>query len=342
MGPPAETDLYRDTWVRYLGYANEIGESFRAIVPISLVWASYGVATTYVTADAIDKGKKAAVGMPGAGSRSRSQRGQLQHLQECGRGCSDPCYCAGDRGQSLLALTHHPVVAREQGAMCRGLGERARGGLAPFEGAGGIPIRHSSDLAASLLCVGCAAQRCQAELCGVFLIGGTTLHTPGQHLPCSGELMHPPRHIQTHPDLHTCACMHGSVQPQPAHARIWMCTPTNPQRPVPPCTHTCTHVRSDTHTETCTPPTCMLSCTHVRSHTYRDLYTPYLHTHLYTCALRHTYRALYTPYLHTHPYACVLTHTHTHTAHNMFSLLAFCCGPLLSAPFPPTHTGPCV
>uniref|UniRef100_A0A452HT70 Mitochondrial fission process protein 1 n=1 Tax=Gopherus agassizii TaxID=38772 RepID=A0A452HT70_9SAUR len=62
MGPPAETDLYRDTWVRYLGYANEVGESFRAIVPISLVWASYGVATTYVMADAIDKGKKA--GMP--------------------------------------------------------------------------------------------------------------------------------------------------------------------------------------------------------------------------------------------------------------------------------------
>uniref|UniRef100_A0A452HT58 Mitochondrial fission process protein 1 n=1 Tax=Gopherus agassizii TaxID=38772 RepID=A0A452HT58_9SAUR len=61
MGPPAETDLYRDTWVRYLGYANEVGESFRAIVPISLVWASYGVATTYVMADAIDKGKKAAV-----------------------------------------------------------------------------------------------------------------------------------------------------------------------------------------------------------------------------------------------------------------------------------------
>uniref|UniRef100_A0A8C0FYZ9 Mitochondrial fission process protein 1 n=1 Tax=Chelonoidis abingdonii TaxID=106734 RepID=A0A8C0FYZ9_CHEAB len=64
MGPPAETDLYRDTWVRYLGYANEVGESFRAIVPISLVWASYGVATTYVMADAIDKGKKAAVVSP--------------------------------------------------------------------------------------------------------------------------------------------------------------------------------------------------------------------------------------------------------------------------------------
>ncbi|XP_039188545.1 mitochondrial fission process protein 1 [Crotalus tigris] len=53
-------DLYRDTWVRYLGYANEVGESFRALVPVSVVWASYGVATAYVTADAVDKGKKAA------------------------------------------------------------------------------------------------------------------------------------------------------------------------------------------------------------------------------------------------------------------------------------------
>ncbi|XP_030075018.1 mitochondrial fission process protein 1 [Microcaecilia unicolor] len=56
-----DRDLYRDTWVRYLGYANEVGESFRALIPVSLVWASYGVATAYVTADAIDKGMKAAV-----------------------------------------------------------------------------------------------------------------------------------------------------------------------------------------------------------------------------------------------------------------------------------------
>lgn len=42
------------------GYANEVGESFRALVPVSVVWASYGVATAYVTADAVDKGKKAA------------------------------------------------------------------------------------------------------------------------------------------------------------------------------------------------------------------------------------------------------------------------------------------
>uniref|UniRef100_A0A8C5PGR6 Mitochondrial fission process protein 1 n=1 Tax=Leptobrachium leishanense TaxID=445787 RepID=A0A8C5PGR6_9ANUR len=59
QGNPPEPDLYRDTWVRYLGYANEVGESFRALVPKSIVWASYGVATAYVTADAADKGKKA-------------------------------------------------------------------------------------------------------------------------------------------------------------------------------------------------------------------------------------------------------------------------------------------
>lgn len=54
-------DIYRDTWVRFLGYANEVGEAFRALVPVSVVWGSYAVATAYVTADAVDKGKKAAV-----------------------------------------------------------------------------------------------------------------------------------------------------------------------------------------------------------------------------------------------------------------------------------------
>uniref|UniRef100_F6PHH2 Mitochondrial fission process protein 1 n=1 Tax=Callithrix jacchus TaxID=9483 RepID=F6PHH2_CALJA len=55
----AERDLYRDTWVRYLGYANEVGEAFRSLVPAAVVWLSYGVASSYVLADAIDKGKKA-------------------------------------------------------------------------------------------------------------------------------------------------------------------------------------------------------------------------------------------------------------------------------------------
>ncbi|XP_008569572.1 PREDICTED: mitochondrial fission process protein 1 isoform X2 [Galeopterus variegatus] len=57
--PGAGRDLYRDTWVRYLGYTNEVGEAFRSLVPAAVVWLSYGVASSYVLADAIDKGKKA-------------------------------------------------------------------------------------------------------------------------------------------------------------------------------------------------------------------------------------------------------------------------------------------
>ncbi|XP_002739074.1 mitochondrial fission process protein 1-like [Saccoglossus kowalevskii] len=54
-----EVDIYRDTVVRYLGYANEVGESFRALVPVSLVRFSYLVASGYVVADSVDKGLKA-------------------------------------------------------------------------------------------------------------------------------------------------------------------------------------------------------------------------------------------------------------------------------------------
>lgn len=36
---PREPDIMRDTLVRYLGYANEVGESFRAIAPKLVVWA---------------------------------------------------------------------------------------------------------------------------------------------------------------------------------------------------------------------------------------------------------------------------------------------------------------
>ncbi|XDA85522.1 hypothetical protein R6Z07F_015299 [Ovis aries] len=68
----AERDLFRDTWVRYLGYANEVGEAFRSLVPAAVVWLSYGVSSSYVLADAIDKGKKARdVPGPEAGRSSR-------------------------------------------------------------------------------------------------------------------------------------------------------------------------------------------------------------------------------------------------------------------------------
>ena len=69
---PEETDIYRDTPVRYLGklpilptvtppypgYANEVGESFRSIVGVNWVRLSYAVSIGYVLADTIDKGSK--------------------------------------------------------------------------------------------------------------------------------------------------------------------------------------------------------------------------------------------------------------------------------------------
>ncbi|XP_011058329.1 PREDICTED: mitochondrial fission process protein 1 [Acromyrmex echinatior] len=53
-----EIDLYRDTYVRYLGYANEVGEAFRSLVPKSIVWSSYALSSGYVLADTIHKGAK--------------------------------------------------------------------------------------------------------------------------------------------------------------------------------------------------------------------------------------------------------------------------------------------
>ena len=53
-----EVDLFRDTPVRYLGYANELGEAFRPILPKFLV-PSYVVSFGYVFADTFDKAQKA-------------------------------------------------------------------------------------------------------------------------------------------------------------------------------------------------------------------------------------------------------------------------------------------
>ncbi|ELU02147.1 hypothetical protein CAPTEDRAFT_168727 [Capitella teleta] len=55
---PKERDLFRDTPVRYLGYANEVGEAFRALMHVTWVRATYCVACAYVCADANDKKNK--------------------------------------------------------------------------------------------------------------------------------------------------------------------------------------------------------------------------------------------------------------------------------------------
>jgi len=48
----ADRDFFRRGAVRFLGYANEVGEAFRPIVPRWAVNATYAVAGTYVCADA--------------------------------------------------------------------------------------------------------------------------------------------------------------------------------------------------------------------------------------------------------------------------------------------------
>ncbi|EFO82464.1 CRE-MTP-18 protein [Caenorhabditis remanei] len=51
-----EKDIFRHTPVRFLGYANEVGEAFRSLVKPVVVKFSYVVAFGYVAADSIDKG----------------------------------------------------------------------------------------------------------------------------------------------------------------------------------------------------------------------------------------------------------------------------------------------
>ncbi|XP_030568527.1 mitochondrial fission process protein 1 [Drosophila novamexicana] len=50
-----EVDIYRHTFIRYMGYSNEVGEAFRPLVPKSFVAASYGMAIGYVCTDTFDK-----------------------------------------------------------------------------------------------------------------------------------------------------------------------------------------------------------------------------------------------------------------------------------------------
>ncbi|KAF2364508.1 Mitochondrial 18kDa protein [Trinorchestia longiramus] len=57
-GAAAEVDIYRDTPVRLLGYANEVGEAFRSLTSVWFVRATYGVASVYVLADTRDKAVK--------------------------------------------------------------------------------------------------------------------------------------------------------------------------------------------------------------------------------------------------------------------------------------------
>lgn len=55
QAPPPPHNIFRDSALRYAGYANEVGESFRYQIP-RLVTPTYAIAFTYVCADAISTG----------------------------------------------------------------------------------------------------------------------------------------------------------------------------------------------------------------------------------------------------------------------------------------------
>ena len=55
-----EIDYWRNSWLRYLGYANEVGEAFRHQAPAA-VKPSYGIALCYVCCDAFDKDTRTTV-----------------------------------------------------------------------------------------------------------------------------------------------------------------------------------------------------------------------------------------------------------------------------------------
>jgi fission process protein 1 len=55
----ADVDVFRDTPVRYLGYTNELGESFKAFIGRRVYLGSYAVACVYCLGDATTRGWRA-------------------------------------------------------------------------------------------------------------------------------------------------------------------------------------------------------------------------------------------------------------------------------------------
>lgn len=51
----ARHDHFKNSPWRFLGYANEVGEALRPLVPVQFVWATYAVAIGYAAGDTYDK-----------------------------------------------------------------------------------------------------------------------------------------------------------------------------------------------------------------------------------------------------------------------------------------------
>ena len=79
-GGEKAVDLYRDTAVRYFGYANEIGEAFRPLAPAPIVTFSYLVAFTYIAADSYSQGAKVVDSSSGGGWKKPSVLASIDSL----------------------------------------------------------------------------------------------------------------------------------------------------------------------------------------------------------------------------------------------------------------------
>lgn len=79
-GAEKGVDLYRDTAVRYFGYANEVGEAFRPLVPAPLVTFSYLVAFCYIAADSYSQGAKVVDPSSGGGWKKPSVLASIDSL----------------------------------------------------------------------------------------------------------------------------------------------------------------------------------------------------------------------------------------------------------------------
>jgi fission process protein 1 len=79
-GAEKAVDLYRDTAVRYFGYANEVGEAFRPLVPAPMVTFSYLVAFAYIAADSYSQGAKVVDPSSGGGWKKPSVLASIDSL----------------------------------------------------------------------------------------------------------------------------------------------------------------------------------------------------------------------------------------------------------------------
>ena len=76
MYAEGEVDIYRDSPLRYMGYVNEMGEAFRPLVPVEVVYLSYVAAIAYILADTLDKGVRGSK-IPGPNANMRATFGAV-------------------------------------------------------------------------------------------------------------------------------------------------------------------------------------------------------------------------------------------------------------------------